>query len=226
MEATRDGVSLKGNICRCGTCSCGFCRSGPSLCGHDYVRRTIHTNPLYFTINGTHYSGEYGGSFPGSTLNGQSLPFLYCVDVNDYFYPGSTYNATVSRNGTLFGSSTPVQNAGRIVWLLETYATAANSNTIQQAALQLSIWAQEYGPNFIVDSGTGQSIINAYNAIANAGIGTTTDQATWISPYNSDGSHAQAQVTLTPEPASMAMIGIGVSGVAAFSWVRRRRNVV
>src|SRR6516162_10217775 len=58
---------------------------------------------LNFTFNGTKYSGEYGGNFAGSTLNGQSLPFLYCVDLNHRVTVNTSYNPTsVTQNASLF----------------------------------------------------------------------------------------------------------------------------
>ena len=196
---------------------------------------------LNFTFNGTRHSGEYGGNFAGSTLNGQSLPFLYCVDLNHRVTVNTTYNPTsVTQNASLFTRTddrTPTltysaTTAGRVVSLLQTYAYNSPDED-HQAALQAAIWSELYGSNFTL-SGSSRDWTNVnsiYHSILASSAYTTVDPLTnsyWLTPYTagSGGTYTphQGEVTLlTPEPASVAMLGIGVCCVGLFSWVSHRQ---
>src|SRR5262249_37826750 len=169
---------------------------------------------LTFLFNGTKYTGVYGGSFSGSTLNGQTLSFLYCVDLYHTVALNTAYNPTgVTQDGTLFTRSddnTPTVSygtttGGRVVSLLQAYAYNSPDED-HEAALQASIWSVLYGSSFSLigasrDWTNVQSIYNsivasnAYNHVA------PLTNSYWLSPYTSGsgGTYVphQGEVTLT-----------------------------
>jgi hypothetical protein len=89
-----------------------------------------------------------GGSIDPSSLNGASLPWVYCVDIIDQVYVPVTYASTqVSTTGYVNGSM--VNNAGLVAYLL-TYAKPADFQSgqgYQAEALQAAIWTIIYDGN-------------------------------------------------------------------------------
>ena len=168
-----------------------------------------------------------GGSIVTSTLNGVTLPFAYCVDINHVIYAPGTYNPTaITNNGMAFGSA--INNAGQVAWLLDHYAVAAEGNTDLQGGLQAAIWHSIYGANYYIVSGGNSTtnMITDYNTDIKA-LGSNTDAVSnikWLSPSDSNGTRYQALATITnvPEPGVVAMAaGMLISG--SVLTLRRRR---
>lgn len=119
-------------------------------------------------------TAEGGGSIQPSTLDGSSLPFVYCIQIPvTVTVPGDYDKTQVSDNGTIDPApnnnyptlgSTPVtvRNAGQIAYLLDTFGLTATTNA-QQAALQAAIWLQAYGGS-IFSLNTGVSFYSIYLA--------------------------------------------------------------
>ncbi len=135
---------------------------------------------------------EGGGSIQNSTLNGNSLPWVYCVDLFDNIpVPGTYPSTTVTHDGSMTGltldsqgltgfnnGSGTVNNAAQVAYLLQTYAAGAD-----QAALQAAIWHEIYGSAVYLDTGKNNSTIIAdYNTYLN-GVGTgNVGNFSWLSP--------------------------------------------
>ena len=146
-----------------------------------------------------------GGNFAG-TLNDTAL-ISYCVGINLTIDVSATYNnATVTSNGTIYGSSVP-QAAG-ISWLLTNIGPTAVT-LIQQDALQAAIWRTEYGSGFQLDGVDNDNPAAAFNSTVGtvykadfAALGSKNRRpvgnVVWISPgTNSDTTQAQGLVALS-----------------------------
>jgi hypothetical protein len=188
-------------------------------------------NTFQFVNNG-HEQAEGGGSVDVSTLNGQTLPFVYCVEINTVVYVPDTYSQTVvTTNGQIHGQT--ITNDGEVAWLLDHYAspTAAMSESAAKAAaeiaLQAAIWhvifndsTHDYHLNDQVDS-TAHSAYLLYNQYLTA-LGTNTGNVAaydWMSPEHTTGDLYQGLVTSVPEPTSIIQLGaflaVGLLGFGA-----------
>jgi PEP-CTERM motif len=122
---------------------------------------TYPTTPNYFSFDGT--VGGSGGSITPSSLNGYTLPYVYCIDVADNVgVPADYKNSGVSLTGqvvytinsghpgttpigTTTNGITTLTNANYIAGLLNTYGAAAAGNITKEDALQAAIWTEVYG---------------------------------------------------------------------------------
>jgi hypothetical protein len=180
-----------------------------------------------------------GGSISGSTLNGASVPFDYCVDLFTDVYASTDYGKSIITNdGTIHSGQTGagiINNVGQVAWLLDQYAINAETNTGLQIALQAAIWTVINGTSkYSLDTGyyannNGQDIVNEYNAMLGNLNSTTLGNISkydWITPVDSNGNQYQAQVTLAPvpEPGTMMLLGAGMLGFAICG--KRRKNSI
>ncbi len=188
----------------------------------------------FMSINnetGEHYYG--GGSFDPAKLNGNNLPYLYCVDLTLSHAIGTpgTYFATYNTGGTTAdnpGLDSLV--ATRIAWLLTEYATDAD---VDERALQASIWNQLNNNWTMLDEDGQGDAYDKYvlykDALANAGITTPNtgliDNFYWISPTVMDtGAIRQGMVTATPIPGTLMLLGSGLGGLVGIARFRRKRS--
>jgi hypothetical protein len=106
-------------------------------------------NSFNFYINNANTSTG-GGSIQNSSLNGNVLAFVYCVDLFDDINVSGDYDQTTfDTYGYVNGN--PVNNAGEISWLLDHDAVAAETSANAQVALQAAIWHVMYGSNYYLD---------------------------------------------------------------------------
>jgi len=180
------------------------------------------------------FSGQTfgGGDFLGS-LNSTTAVSTYSLDdefgLNGHSVPRpGTYDATVTNDGTAFGTSVP--NAGAIAWLLTNIGPTAHTEDAQ-AALQAAIWRLEYGlSNFQLDgadNNVSDDIPNDPTLIADykadiAALGTNTapvSSALWISPTdpNSGGSPVQALVGFQDSSVAVESLTLPTTNVPQFS---------
>lgn len=202
---------------------------------------------LYNSSGSVIAANEGGGAITPSTLNGASLPWVYCVDIPDNVYVPANYNnTTVTTNGTVtvtsanpggggtagtyyVGNSATI--AGQIAWILDNYANAAIGNTGKEEAVQAAIWKVIYGTDFTVP--VQDSVNIAMNTILSAMKGQTAavNSVYWLSPGDAGSSTIyQALVTANvggatltaPEPSTFAIAGLGAMAFVAYGLRRRK----
>ena len=176
--------------------------------------------------------GSLGGS--SSTLNGASLPWVFCVDLHDYITVPGTYSSTTVTNDASMtglngdsqglngfnGGSGTVKNAAQVAYLLQTYAAGAMNGTggsgtsaDQQAALQAAIWHVIYGGGVngvdIDPTKNNASILADYATyIANVGSGNIQN-FDWLSP----GNNLQGLVCVPDGGMTLILLGGTLVGV-------------
>lgn len=186
-------------------------------------------NVVSYELSGTNYTVG-GGSFDVSRLNGEELPWVYCVDLMHYISPNGSYPYTEVRTDG-FVNGALVNDAGQVAWLLGTYASSAAGNNTMEAALQGLIWEAIYGASFTFKPTTAQNAYFApWSAVAFQS-GNVGDYR-WLTPdsrcYSQTGAApagcAQGLVTYKPVPepgSTLLLLGAGLFGLSA--WRRRRR---
>lgn len=196
-----------------------------------------------------------GGSISGSSLNGISLAFVYCIDLFTDVSPSASYNnTTVSNNAFVerpiagvVQSNNPGnpgnQNAGIIAYLMNTYATQPGVN---QAILQAAIWTLALdGVSFTANdilTMTNNPVVGAqsvalntayYNAsdvaLYTAYVGeTNTDPLSsilWISPSNDGTTFAQSLIAVAAPEPGTYLMLGSFLGLGALSFARQRRSL-
>ena len=170
-----------------------------------------------------------GGSFDVSRLNGEDLPWVYCVDLLHDISPNGSYPYTEVRTDG-FVNGAPVSNAGQVAWLLDTYASTAAGNDAMEAALQGLIWKAIYGGAFeFIGTTDDQKHYFDLWRTADVPAGNVGDYL-WLSPEPGCYSQAagapagcvQGVVTYSPVPepgSTLLLLGAGLVGLSA--WRRR-----
>ncbi len=151
---------------------------------------TLSLGANYVTVGvkiGSNPTTEGGGSVGPSSLNGTSLPWVYCVDLYDNISVPGTYNATVTHDASMTGLTNDglgltggvVNNAAQVAYLLQTYAAGATTAD-QQAALQAAIWYEIYNGNVTLnDNANRTTYYNMYLTGVGAG---NVGHFSWLSP--------------------------------------------
>jgi hypothetical protein len=170
-----------------------------------------------FDVNNVHGSGYLGsGSIDPSYLDGQSLPWVFCTQIEvDVYVPGTYSDTIVDHTGS------SVANADKVAYLLQNYAHS-NMTQDQMRALQAAIWHEIYGSTeFSILSGNSTDFVNDYNTyIANVGTGNVSE-FDWLTPQNGNSKY-QTLVTYVPEPGLALLLGFGIMSVSGLA-IRWRR---
>jgi hypothetical protein len=251
----KDGVTVR-KFFRVLLCTLAGVGAGAKWAGADTL---IVGGPATFTYNIslTGYGSESGGAgnFQNVTLNGKTLPFMYCVDIthniNYSTYTNTSVNtqayisdADLSKGYQVYAMTDGyghLTNAGAIEWLIANVAPGVTGNQDATMGLQLAIWQLEYGKNFSFTGATpGEIAAYTKDLSAQYGVGynSTTQLAAmdsysnsnvlWINPVDSGGNFAQAQISLAPLPGTLTMTSIflGMIGVVGAGRARKKRAVV
>lgn len=170
-----------------------------------------------------HDIGDGAGNInPGSMLNGQSLPYMYCLDLTHDIYLNTDYSITSANrlgyvvnddpaqnaaSAALTNSDGRLLNAGNIGYLMVHFAPLAAS-VDQQLALQSAIWAEVYGKNYALlsnpyfspDENAAIASDQAWylNQIPVGGNAKYTSDVFWINPSQDGVNYAQCQVGYAP----------------------------
>lgn len=176
------------------------------------------------TVGAPNYSGR-AGQFVG-TLDGQAFE-TFCMDLLQDFRFNETYTYSVVDGVTAWGAT-----RSSAIDKVFSYAIANNlpSNAATSATVQSALWEVLYETNPAYGFASGAFRASSSNS------GTQTQLNAWdwnavmstrITHHASQLFHPQRQdfavVSRVPEPASVAMLGLGMLGVLSLARVRTRR---
>ena len=162
---------------------------------------------------------------------------LYCIDLSHDNQLGDTFN--VNPFNPTFSTSTYSNPANIVAWALENASTGNTPGDVnQRGATQLLIWTV-IGPGFQVNNFNGDTTLqNDYTALLsltgyNPGLNYVPG-AIFLSAVHSgdrfqDLAYAPGGFTaqsITPEPSTLAIAGLGALGMIGYGWRRRRRSAV
>ena len=163
------------------------------------------------------YNGHSEDVFVGSLLfspatgaKNKTTFVSFCVDLDHFITNGQTYQVDPINTSTL-SSASRYKLAGDIL----DAGIGSATDKDHSAALQMAIWSAVYGNKFSL-SGVSSSVSNMEKSYFSNGA-KFSGNAIYLKETKNCG---QSQITTTPEPASMAVLGIGAVGFL----FRRRRS--
>lgn len=142
----------------------------------------------------------------------------FCVDISDVLQGSATYSTggDPMTNTNLIGNSTLTGLTGQSK-INDIIALIAHGTDFE--AIQLAIWSVEYGNGLSYTGESDGSTVTAYLADLKNGIFTKPQG--WTLAELTPVGGANQTLVYAPEPASIAVFGLALTGIAA---VRRRRT--
>jgi hypothetical protein len=194
---------------------------------------------LEWLLNG--YSSAQGTRNAGTTGSAVGIDDdtfqTFCLEKNEYIYPNTTFNVTISNaassgggdDGNSTSGSDPLSiGAAYLYYMFATgqldYDYQVSTRTNDAATLQAAFWALEDETS---PDPTGNEYYNLAVGLFGAGNGGAerdNNGAYGVSVLNMfklDGSYAQDQLVLTPTPIPGALLLLG-SGLIGLVGIRRR----
>ncbi len=181
------------------------------------------------------YSSGSGGEFTATAQLGGSAGLLpgagafqtFCVERNEYFYPGTTYQ--VQLNTETVGTHHVLTNAA--AWLYDSFRAGtlagysyAGTQAQRQASarnLQYALWhfmAESTG-DYGAPIANNPFVIAANSNVANAWGTDAIGNVRIMNLKDLSGNNGQDQLFVVPAPAAFALGGLGLS---LLGWAKRR----